>query len=97
MVAAQIDSLLELAAAIAQVKDKSLAEIDYCRAKLALAPDQLNPPPLLDGNDLIAAGIPQGPIYKQLLEEVRDAQLLGKLLGKDQALAYVKQRYTQAC
>lgn len=61
-----------------------------CREKLALAPDRLNPPPLITGEDLIAAGLKPGPKFAELLEQVRDAQLLGQISSKDDALAMVR-------
>ena len=50
----------------------------------------LEPPPLIDGNDLRALGIPQGPIYKRLLDAVREAQLEGTVRTKEEALELVK-------
>ena len=44
------------------------------------------PAPLVDGHDLIAAGIPEGPAIATLLEHIRDAQLMGKITTKNAAL-----------
>jgi len=81
-----IDQLLGFAEAVASVTGGSTGEIDYCREKLALPPEQLNPPPLLTGDDLINHGIPPGKIYKTLLDAVRDAQLEGRIANRQQAL-----------
>ena len=53
-------------------------------------PEELNPPPVVTGEDLKALGIPQGPIYKVLLERVREAQLDGVLSNKEEAVAMVR-------
>ncbi|HUG91685.1 MAG TPA: CCA tRNA nucleotidyltransferase [Planctomycetaceae bacterium] len=49
-------------------------------------PEALNPPPLVTGNDLIAAGLQPGSRFKTLLEAVRDAQLNGEIHTRDEAL-----------
>jgi len=51
---------------------------------------ELNPPPLLTGNDLLALGLPQGPMYKMLLQRVRDAQLDGEIATHEQAVGLVQ-------
>ncbi len=65
------------------------AELAYCRERLTLAPQELNPPPLVTGEDLIARNIPRGKIYARLLRQVREAQLDGQVSDKQQALALV--------
>jgi len=44
------------------------------------------PPPLLDGEDLIAVGLNPGPGFKHLLKQLYDEQLEGRLTTKEQAL-----------
>ena len=61
-------------------------DVRFCREKLALPLEELNPPPLITGDDLIQLGIPQGPIYKKILDQVRAAQLDGLIQSADQAL-----------
>jgi hypothetical protein len=39
----------------------------------------------------LAAGIPQGPKYRLILESVRDAQLVGRVTSKPQALALARE------
>src|SRR4029077_15319884 len=46
---------------------------------------ELTPPPLLTGDDLKAMRIPQGPIYKRLLDMVPEGQLDGTLATVAQA------------
>ncbi|MCA9016357.1 MAG: hypothetical protein KDA77_13575 [Planctomycetaceae bacterium] len=47
----------------------------------------LNPPPLITGNDLIAAGIQSGPEFKDLLARIQDAQLEESIHTHEEALA----------
>ena len=49
-------------------------------------PAELNPPPLIDGNDIHALGPIPGPWYKELLAAVREAQLDGTITTREQAL-----------
>ena len=51
---------------------------------------ELNPAPLITGNDLLALGLPQGPMYKTLLQRARDAQLDGEIITRDQAIGLVQ-------
>jgi len=44
------------------------------------------PTPLLNGRDLIAAGLTPGPSFKELLEQLYDLQLEGVLRDRDDAL-----------
>ncbi|HEY2786710.1 MAG TPA: CCA tRNA nucleotidyltransferase [Fimbriiglobus sp.] len=54
-----------------------------------LQPEVINPPPLITGDDLTAAGYTPGPDYKGWLERVRAAQLDGEVKSKEEALALV--------
>jgi hypothetical protein len=78
--------LLSLHEAVAGADSPELA---FCRARLALPPDQLNPAPLLTGDDLIAHGIAPGIVFRELLERVRDAQLERRITTRDEALELV--------
>jgi len=55
-----------------------------------LAATGLNPPPLLTGDDLIAAGLDPGPRFKQILAGVYDAQLEGRVRDHAAALALAR-------
>lgn len=93
LVAPRAGELLCYAQAVAEVLDGSFAEIDFCRQKLALPPAELNPAPLITGEDLKELGIPPGPMYRELLEVVRDAQLDCKIATREAALATVKEHW----
>ncbi len=49
-------------------------------------PEQINPPELLSGRDLIEQGLSPGPQFKALLDTIRDAQLDGEITTREQAL-----------
>jgi poly(A) polymerase len=51
------------------------------------------PPPLITGEDLIAIGFRPGPVFKNILIDVEDEQLEGRLTTRDEAMAYVGERY----
>jgi hypothetical protein len=76
--------LLALREAIAGPNDPALM---FCRARLAWPAERLNPPPLVDGSDLIGHGLAPGPEFSNLLEKIRDAQLNGEIHSRDEALA----------
>ncbi len=63
-------------------------------AELAGKPEVL--PPLLDGHDLIALGMPPGPAIGRMLEEVRDRQLQEELKSAEEARAWVRERLGKA-
>lgn len=69
--------------------DGDLVDGAYCRDRLALSPDELDPPPLLTGDDLIAHGVPRGKLYRPLLDKVRDAQLEEEVRTREAALRLV--------
>ncbi len=58
----------------------------FCEERLAWPADRLNPPPLLLGADLIAAGQKPGPAFAGLLAQARAAQLDGRISTRDEAL-----------
>jgi poly(A) polymerase len=84
-----IGELLALHEAIALAAGHGTGHVAYCRQKLALPEAELNPPPLVTGDDLKRHGIPPGKAYKTLLEDVRDAQLEGRVTDLAGALALV--------
>jgi poly(A) polymerase len=84
-----IDELLALHEAAAAALAKSTTHLEYCRQKLNLPPDELNPPPLITGDDLIRHGVPRGKEYQRLLEAVRDAQLEKRIATTEAALELV--------
>jgi tRNA nucleotidyltransferase/poly(A) polymerase len=81
--AAEIVALLQT---VVEPRDAARA---FCRERLAWPAIRLNPPPLLDGADLIRHGLTPGPQFSALLDRVRDAQLAEEITTKDEALLLV--------
>ncbi len=52
--------------------------------------DEIAPPPLLDGQDLIDMGQAPGPTFKRVLDAVYRAQLNREIVGRDEAIALAK-------
>ena len=75
---------------------RDLSLYDFAREQFHTLPaQQIRPEPLITGNDLIAAGYPPGPKFKELLTAVEDAQLEGAITSKDEALSLVKSLMAQ--
>ncbi len=71
-----IDELIDLHEADALATDGDLAEVDYCRHYLTDQPQgPIDPPMLFTGHDLARLGVKPGPIFKTVLDRVREAQL----------------------
>ncbi|HEU4983836.1 MAG TPA: hypothetical protein VFT88_14240 [Acidobacteriaceae bacterium] len=63
---------------------------NFAKEKYEATPEEeVRPPLLLTGNDLIAAGYTPGPDFKRLLALAEDAQLEGRIHTKAEALALV--------
>jgi poly(A) polymerase len=87
---AGIHELLALHRADALASGRSTDHVDYCEYLLREWPAEvLNPPPLLTGHDLTRHGLEPGPLFKRLLDAVREAQLEGTVTTADEALAMV--------
>lgn len=88
--------LVTLSEAIAQAAGQDGADIEHCRQRLALPADELDPPPLVTGDDLIRLGVPRGKQYPRLLDAVRDAQLDGQITTHEEAVALVRALIAEA-
>ncbi len=80
------EELLALYEAITTPENEHLA---HCRHRLDLPPEELNPKPLISGDDLIAHGIRPGESFGLLLTRARDAQLEKKISTVEEAMALV--------
>jgi poly(A) polymerase len=58
-----------------------------------IPPEQIRPVGLINGQDLMAAGYPPGPKFREILEAVEDAQLEGRLTSRESALQYVASKF----
>jgi poly(A) polymerase len=83
-----IAELLALHRADAIASGKSLDHVEYCERVLReTTREELDPPPILTGDDLVAAGWKPGPEFKRVLDAVREAQLEGTICTREEALA----------
>jgi poly(A) polymerase len=72
---------------------RDLGLYEFAKEKFhALPAEQIRPTPLITGADLIAAGYQPGPLFKELLTAVEDAQLDGSISTKEEALELARQR-----
>jgi tRNA nucleotidyltransferase/poly(A) polymerase len=72
----------------------SLDSYDFVRRFLAETPaEQVRPPRLLTGDDLIRMGFRPGPVFKEILQAVEEAQLEGAVGDREAAIALVEERY----
>ncbi|MGH7769649.1 MAG: HDIG domain-containing metalloprotein, partial [Candidatus Binatia bacterium] len=89
-----IEELLELTRLDALASNGDLQYYDFCRKKLEeFKHEEIHPEPLLGGKDLIALGFSPGPLFHEILEQLREAQLEGAIGTKEQALEWVKKNY----
>jgi poly(A) polymerase len=72
-----------------------LDNLGFCVAKLASfdSPEEtaLRPPPLLTGKDLKSLGYAPGPLFREILEAVEDAQLEDRLASREAAIGFVRE------
>ncbi len=86
-----IRELLALHRADALASGNSTDHVDYCEQLLRQwTPAELNPPPLVTGHDLKELGLEPGPLFKRLLDAVREAQLDGTIKTRAEALELVR-------
>jgi tRNA nucleotidyltransferase/poly(A) polymerase len=57
------------------------------------APEELRPPRLVTGDDLIAAGYAPGPDFSRMLEVAEDAQLEASIRNKEEGLELVRSTF----
>jgi poly(A) polymerase len=87
-----IGELLALHRAVALAGGGRVEHVEFCERLIRdTAPEVLNPPPLVTGEDLIALGLKPGPAFKPLLDAVRAAQLDLQVTTTERALALVRQ------
>ncbi len=87
-----IEELLALHRADALASTGDASQVDYCEWYLKSQPQgPINPPPLLTGHDLQKRlGLEPGPHFKDLLEQVREAQLSRLIHSKAEALEWLE-------
>lgn len=88
-----IGELLALHRADAIATGKPAVHVDFCERVLReTPPEELNPPPVLTGDDLIALGWEKGPLFKTVLDAVREAQLEGAIGTREEAIRLAEEK-----
>jgi poly(A) polymerase len=85
---------LELHRLDCESSHRNLRLYNFTREKMkSLPPEEVRPTPLVTGDDLIAAGYSPGPLFKEILAAIEDAQLDGKLQSKEEAMQLVRREF----
>jgi tRNA nucleotidyltransferase/poly(A) polymerase len=73
----------------------SLESYDFVQRFLKETPaEEVRPPRLLTGDDLLGLGLKPGPLFKEILETVEESQLNGKIQTHEEALALVRSMFS---
>lgn len=90
------EMLLDLSAAVAMAKGGEPVDADYCRRYLSqTSAEELNPTPLVSGQDVLSLAIPPGPILGELLQTIRREQLDEQLTTRESALIRLRELAAQ--
>jgi poly(A) polymerase len=83
--------LIAIARAVAADAGAEAPGLRFVEAFLANTPaEELDPPPFITGADLVALGLSPGREFKVWLDEMRDLQLGGQVVSRDEALARLR-------
>lgn len=84
--------LFDLAWAAATAEGRSSDDVAFCRDfRQRYSAEDLDPPPLLSGHDIMQAGVPAGPQISGILKRIREEQLDERLRDREAALQRVRQ------
>jgi len=73
---------------------KDLGNYDFMLEKLkTYEPEEIHPPRIVTGTDLIEMGFVPGILFKKILGDVEEQQLEGTIKARDEALSYVKLKW----
>jgi poly(A) polymerase len=73
---------------------RDLTNYEMARRMLEETPAQeIKPAPLVRGDDLIERGYTPGPVFKEILQAVEDAQLEGRIHTREDALRLVEEQF----
>jgi poly(A) polymerase len=92
------EELLALARLDALASNRDLTYVEFCerrRAELATEED-IRPPRLLGGDDLIVLGYAPGPQFAHILAALEEAQLEGGVRTREDAERFVAERYPRS-
>jgi len=75
---------------------RNLQNYEYVRQFLAeTPPEQVRPPRLITGDDLQEMGFRPGPMFKEILHAVEEAQLNGEVRTTGEAKEFVREHYPE--
>jgi poly(A) polymerase len=90
----RFDEHLELHRLDCLSSHRNLDAYNFVQSFLAeTPPEQVRPQRLVTGEDLKEMGLPPGPLYKEILQAVEDAQLDGAIADRAKALELVREKY----
>jgi hypothetical protein len=85
------EDLCSLLRASLIAENQPLKQYDrLCDDSAAVAPEDVTPTPLVNGDDLIRMGVEQGPVFKRVLDEIYYRQLNLELTNQEDALALAR-------
>ena len=85
---------LELARICESAGEGDLRGYNFALEKRAQwSSQELAPPPLISGNELISMGLTPGPLFREILTRVENEQLDGRLTTAQQALDFIATEY----
>lgn len=85
------EQLAELYHADALASWGNLEDYEYVmERRRTMPPEEAQPPPLINGHDLMAMGYEPGPLFGKVLDAVRDAQLDGDIRTPEDAKALAR-------
>jgi poly(A) polymerase len=88
------DELMDVALMDTFASSSYMGYWNFCRRAIdSMTPDEIRPPRLVGGDDLIAMGLSPGPRFKAILKDVEDQQLDGVLSTHESAIDYIRERY----
>ncbi len=92
----RFQDLLALHRAVCLAENRSIEANDGSRQRCEAIPaDEVAPPPLVTGEDMIREGLQPGPIFKEILDQLYDAQLNKEITARDQALNQLRKMISQ--
>jgi len=86
--------LLHLAELDCAASHGDMTRVAWTRDYLAGLADGVQPPPCpVTGDDLIRLGMRPGPLFREILDELREGFLEGRYASREEALARVAERH----
>ncbi len=90
----RMDEHLELHRLDCENSNRNLETYEFVKTRWHdIPPEQLKPPRLIGGNDLIAAGYVPSPRFGEMLQAVEDAQLEGAVQDREGALRWIRDHF----